>query len=39
MCLTGEKEKSIIVVPKDSPGLSFGKKEKKWDGKHLLLQW
>ena len=29
MCLTGEKEKSCILVPKDAKGLSFGKKEIK----------
>ena len=29
MCLTGENEKSCIIVPKDSKGLTFGKPEKK----------
>jgi alkylation response protein AidB-like acyl-CoA dehydrogenase len=29
MCLTGEKEKSYILVPKNTPGLSFGKPEQK----------
>jgi len=29
MCLTGEKEVSCIVVPKDTEGLTFGKPELK----------
>ena len=29
MCLTGDNEKSCIMVPKDAKGISFGKKEKK----------
>ncbi len=29
MCLTGEKEISAILVPKDTEGLTFGKNEKK----------
>ena len=29
MLLTGEKEKSCILVPKDAKGLSFGKPEHK----------
>lgn len=29
MCKTGEKEISSILVEKDTPGLSFGKKEHK----------
>lgn len=29
MCKTGEKEISCILVEKDTPGLSFGKREEK----------
>lgn len=29
MCLTGENQRSCILVPKDAPGLSFGKPEEK----------
>jgi len=29
MCLTNDKEKSCVIVPKDAKGLSFGKQELK----------
>lgn len=29
MCLTGENERSCILVPRDAKGLSFGKPENK----------
>lgn len=29
MCLTGEKEVSSFIIPKDTKGISFGKLEKK----------
>jgi len=29
MCMTGENERSCIIVPKDAKGISFGKREKK----------
>jgi isobutyryl-CoA dehydrogenase len=29
MCLTGENEKSCIIIPKDAKGISFGLPEKK----------
>ena len=34
MCRTGENEVSSIIVPKDAPGLSFGKKEHKMGWKN-----
>lgn len=34
MCLTGPKEISAIVVPKDAKGLSFGKREHKMGWKN-----
>lgn len=34
MCKTGEKEVSAILVEKDTPGLSFGKKELKMGWKN-----
>ena len=34
MCVTGPKEISTLIVPKDSQGLSFGKKEMKMGWKN-----
>ena len=34
MCLTGDKEVSAFLVPKDSQGVSFGKLEKKMGWKN-----
>lgn len=47
MCKTGENEVSSIIVPKGTPGLSFGKKEHKvinlltnrWDGRTSQRPW